>query len=80
MRTRPKDIHVLMPDDKIIDVTFYCDDKKIPVPEIDRYTKLYIQLEECICTMTIEKSICVNKKELEHLVQTKVINSRGHLC
>ena len=69
-----------MPDDKIMEVTFYCDDKRIPGPEIDRFTKLYIQLDDCVCTMTIEKSICANKKNLEYLVHTKVINSRGHLC
>ena len=80
MRTRSKNIHVLMPDDKIKEVTFYCDDKKIPTAELDYYTKLYIQLDDCICTLTIEKSLSANKINLEHLVQTKVINSRGHLC
>ena len=69
-----------MPDDKIKEVTFYCDDKKIPTADLELYTKLYIQLDDCICTLIIEKSLCENNKSLENLVQTKVINSRGHLC
>ena len=80
MRTRSKNIHVLMPDDKVIEATFYCDDKKVPSTDMEHYTKLYIQLDDCVCTMTIPKSVCANKKSLEHLVQSKVINSRGHLC
>lgn len=80
MRTTPKEIHVLMPNDKIMEVTYYCDDKRIPGQEIDLFTKLYIQLDDCVCTLTIPKSVSLDKKSLEHLVHTKVINSRGHLC
>lgn len=80
MQTRSKNIHVLMPDDRILEVTYYCNDSKIPEAEIEIFTKLYIQLDDCHCTLKIEKSICQNKKELEHIVQKKVINERGHLC
>lgn len=80
MQTRLKNIHVLMPDDRIVEVSYYCNDSKIPEPEIEKFTKLFIQLDDCITTMKIEKSICQNKKELEHIVQRKVISERGHLC
>ena len=73
-------MHVLMPDDRIIEVTYYCNDEKIPDAEIEKFTKLHIQLDNCHCTLKIEKSICQNKKELENIVQKKVINERGHLC
>ena len=80
MQTRSKNIHVLMPDDRILEVTYYCNDSKIPEPEIEKFTRLFIQLGDCISTIKIDKSICQNKKELEHIVQKKVINERGHLC
>lgn len=69
-----------MPDDRILQVSYYCNDSKIPEAEIATFTKLYIQLDDCLCTLKIEKSICLNRKELEHIVQKKVINERGHLC
>ena len=80
MQTRSKNIHVLMPDERILEVCYYCNDAKIPEAEINTHTKLFIQLDDCITTMKIEKSICKNTKELEHIVQRKVINERGHLC
>ena len=80
MRTKPKNIHVLMPDDTIKEVMYYCDDKKAANQPGDNFTKLYIQLDDCVCTMTIDKALCIRKENLEHIVQTKVINSRGHLC
>lgn len=80
MQTKSKNIHVLMPDDRILEVTYYCNDSKIQEQETETFTKLFIQLDNCITTMKIEKSLCKNKKELEHIVQKKVINERGHLC
>jgi hypothetical protein len=80
MQTSTKNIHVLMPDGKILEVRYYCNDSKIPSGEIEKFTKVIIQLDDCITSLKIEKSICQNKKELEHLVQKKVINERGHLC
>lgn len=80
MRTRIKNAHVLMPDDRILEVTYYCSDAKIPETDISMFTRLYIQLDDCITSLKIERSICQNKKELEHIVQKKVINERGHLC
>jgi hypothetical protein len=80
MQTRSKNIHVQMPDERILEVFYYCNDSKIPESEIGKFTKLFIQLDDCITTIKIEKSICQNTKELEHIVQRKVINERGHLC
>lgn len=80
MRTKSKNIHVLMPDDRVLEVSYYCNDAKIAEPENETFTKLFIQLDDCVTTMKIEKSTCQNRKELEHIVQKKVINERGHLC
>ena len=80
MQTRSKNIQVLMPDERIIEVSYYCNDSKIPETELEKFTTLFIQLYDCICTLKIERSICQNKKALEHIVQKKVINDRGHLC
>ncbi len=69
-----------MPDDRILEVSYYCNDSKIPESEADSFTRLFIELDHCITTLKIDKSICQNKKELEHIVQRKVINESGHLC
>lgn len=68
-----------MPDDHLLEATYYCTDAGLPETDKDA-VYLYIQLDDCICKMTISKSICEDKKELEHLVHTKIINTRGHLC
>lgn len=80
MQTRSKNIHVLLPDDSIREVSYYCSDSNLPEAETETFTKLFIQLDDCITSMKIERSICQNRKELEHIVQRKVINERGHLC
>ena len=80
MRTRSKNIHVLMPDNRILEVSYYCSDSKIDEKELETFTRLFIQLDNCITTLKIERSICQNKKELEHIVQRKVVNEKGHLC
>lgn len=69
-----------MPDNKLLDVTFYCSDVKLQEEEKNMYTQLFIQLDDCICTLKIEKSVCRHPDILEKIVHNKVIISRGHLC
>lgn len=80
MQTRPRNITVLMPDDKLLEVTYYCNDNKMEDHEKDQFTKLLIQLDDCTCTMKIEKELCKNPHALEKLIHNKVINAKGHLC
>lgn len=80
MQSRPKNIQVLMPDNRILDVCYYFNDSKIPDHEKEEITKLFIQLDNCVFTMKIEKSICRNHCAVEQLVHKKVINEKGHLC
>lgn len=80
MQTKPRNMLVLMPNDSLLEVTYYCNDSKLKEKEKEIMTQLIIQLDDCICTMKIEKSRCKEKNELEKVVHKKVINTRGHLC
>ena len=80
MQTKPRHIHVQMPDKKLLNVTYYCSDLQLNEKEKNEHTQLYIQLDDCICTLKIEKSVCRRQDILENIVQNKVIISRGHLC
>ena len=80
MKTKLQEIIILMPDDSHIEVSYYCNDKKITDEDKDKFTNLYIQLHDCICTIKIEKSLSNKWNELETLVHNKVINTKGHLC
>lgn len=71
---------VLMPNDNLLEVTYYCTDAKLIEEEKENLTQLIIQLDDCICSMKIEKSISKEKNQLEAMVHNKVINARGHLC
>jgi len=71
---------VEMPDQTRLEVVYYCKDNNLKEGEKNKFTQLYIQLHDCICTMKIEKSIVKNAGEMERLVQNKVIAERGHLC
>ena len=75
MHTEPQHIQVLMPDDSLIDVSYYCME-----PVFNHQAKLIIQLDDCICSLDIEESVCKNINTLESLVHNKVINTKGHLC
>lgn len=80
MQTKLRHIHVQMPDSKLLNVTYYCSDLKLEEEEKHKHTQLYIQLDDCICTLKIEKSVCHQPDILEKIVHNKVIISRGHLC
>ncbi len=71
---------VEMPNQSRLEVTYYCKDDKIKESEKEKLTQLFIQMDDCICIMKIEKSIIGNGSELERIVHNKVINEKGHLC
>lgn len=80
METKTFSTIVEMPDKKLLQVEYYCKDDTRIKKEKEQLTQLFIQLDDCICTMKIEKSVMTKSKELERIVQNKVINARGHLC
>lgn len=80
METKPRNLTVLMPDEKLLEVTYYCNDKNFEDDEKKFFTSLIIQLDDCICNMKIEKHLCKNKGALERIIHNKVINTKGHLC
>ena len=65
---------VIMPDDSMLEVDYYCKDAK------ENKVKLVIQLHDCFCTLNIDKSLCKDAQALETMVHNKVINTKGHLC
>jgi len=43
-------------------------------------TQLIIQLDDCLCSLKIDRAFSTNKNTLERIVHNKVINTKGHLC
>ncbi|MEO6818598.1 MAG: hypothetical protein ABI204_02635 [Ginsengibacter sp.] len=80
METKPRNLTVLMPDDQLLEVTYYCNDKNLEEDQKEFFTSLLIQLDDCICNMKIEKHLCKNQGALERIIHNKVINTKGHLC
>jgi len=80
METKSHRIVVEMPNKKLLNVEYYCIDDSVAIKEKETSTQLFIQLDDCICKMKIEKSIVNKDHELERIVHNKVINERGHLC
>jgi hypothetical protein len=80
METRTRNIIVLMPDDRLLEVSYYCSDSRLSEQEKTASTQLVIQLDDCICCMKIDRSSSANKNRLEQIVQNKVILTKGHLC
>ncbi len=80
MQTETNTTIVAMPNDSILEVTYYCADTRLNKGEKETPMQLFIQLRDCICTMNIEKSITRKSCELERLVHNKVIHEKGYLC
>lgn len=80
MQSKTYNTIVIMPNDIKLEVTYYCDDLKLEPNEKEIFTRLYIQLDDCLCIMKIEKSTISNQSALEGMVHNKVIHERGHLC
>ncbi|HSV11623.1 MAG TPA: hypothetical protein VLI68_12670 [Hanamia sp.] len=80
METRTRNTIVFMPDDSLLEVSYYCSDAILNDDEKMAVTQLVIQLDDCICSLKIDRSFLRNKNTLEQMVHQKVINERGHLC
>jgi hypothetical protein len=80
METRTRNTIVLMPDDRLLEVSYYCSDSTSCENEKSANTQLVIQMDDCICSMKIDRSFSGNKNTLERIVQNKVIFTKGHLC
>jgi len=80
METRTKHTTVLMPDESLLEVSYYCTAKKMDENEKNNFTNLVIQLYDCTCRIKIDQAIAKDKNRLEKMVHNKVINAKGHLC
>jgi hypothetical protein len=80
METRTRNTIVLMPDDSLLEVSYYCSDARLNEKERAEITQLMIQLDDCLCAINIDRTFTTNKNTLERIVHNRVINAKGHLC
>lgn len=80
MRTKPKHTVVMIPNEKKLEVSYYCSDLKIKEKEKKEYTDLVIQLHDCHSSIKIPRAKVKDPEMVEAIVQRTVINARGHLC
>jgi hypothetical protein len=80
METKTRSTIVLMPNDSLLEVSYYCSDSKLNEKEKALVTQLVIQLDDCTSSMKIDRTFTATESTLERLVQNKVINEKGHLC
>jgi len=80
MPLNPRHISVQMPNDSLYEVIYYCNNSRLSPGEKKTKTQLYIQHDDCVCVLLIDKSICDDESVLENMVHNKVINTKGHLC
>jgi hypothetical protein len=69
-----------MPDESLMEVSYYCTDSMLNEHEKAAVTQLVIQFDDCVCSLKIDRSFSANKNTLERMVHNKVINAKGHLC
>lgn len=80
MQTKPRHTVVLISNNKKLEVSYYCSDKKIIEKEKKDFTDLIIQLHDCHSSVKIPKEKINYPNDIEAIVQKTVINARGHLC
>ena len=80
MHTKPKHTIVVIPNDRKLEVSYYCTDQKIKEKERKDFTDLVIQLQDCHSSIKISRSKINDPEVIEAIVQKTVINARGHLC
>lgn len=80
MQTKPRHTVVVIPNDKKLEVSYYCSDLKLKEKEKKDFTDLIIQLHDCHSSIKIPKAKIKNRDVVEAIVQKTVINARGHLC
>ena len=77
MQTKPMHTIVVIPNNKKLDVSYYCSDRKVKEKEKNDFSDLIIQLHDCHSAIKISKT---NIKDVEAIVQKTVINARWYLC
>jgi hypothetical protein len=80
MQTKPRHTVVVIPNDKKLEVSYYCSDLKLKEKEKKDFTDLIIQLHDCHSSIKIPKAKIKDPDVVEAIVQKTVINARGHLC
>ncbi len=80
MQTKPRHTVVVIPNDKKLEVSYYCSDLKLKEKEKKDFTDLIIQLHDCHASIKIPKAKIKDPDVVEAIVQKTVINARGHLC
>jgi hypothetical protein len=80
METKPKHTIVILPNDSMVEVTYFCTDKKLSEKQKQDQIDLIIQLDSCHYPVRIPKSMARKPDELDCLVHNTVISARGHLC
>ena len=78
MKTKTMHTVVVIPNNKKLEITYYCSDTKLQ--EKENFTNLVIQLHDCHALIKIPRSKINNADAIEAIVQKTVINARGHLC
>lgn len=80
MQTAPKNTVVIIPNNKKLEVSYYCSDGKLTEKEKKEFADLIIQLQDCHSSIKIPKEKIKYPERVEAIVQRTVINARGHLC
>ena len=80
MKTIPMHTVVVIPNNKRLEISYYCSDTKLGEKEKENLTNLIIQLHDCHSSIKIPRSKIKNADAIEAIVQKTVINARGHLC
>ena len=80
MQTKQRHTVVVIPNDKKLEVSYYCSDLKLKEKEKKDFTDLIIQLHDCHSSIKISKARTKDPDDVEKIVQKTVINARGHLC
>lgn len=80
MQTKLKHTVVVIPNNKKLEVSYYCSDKKLKQKEKENFIDLFIQFHDCHSSIKIAKTKAKDENGLEATVQKTVINARGHLC
>ncbi len=80
MQTDPRHTVVIIPNEKKLEVSYYCSDLKLNEKEKKDFTNLIMQLYDCHSSIKISRTKIKDADNVEAIVQKTIINARGHLC
>lgn len=80
MKTKTMHTVVVIPNNKKLEILYYCSDTKLQEKEKENFTNLVMQLQDCHSLIKIPRLKIENADAIEAIVQKTVINARGHLC